>query len=192
MQLNKIKKLKRSNKAAIELSIGTIVIIVIGMSMLILGLVLVRTIFSGAKYNVDQLNKNVEAEINKLFNEKGQKTIIYLPSNQADVKKGQSFGVAFGLRNTVEGETKAGKFSYQVKASEVQAGCQLTLNQADSYIILGRTGSFDILPGAEPLFRLIKVQPSSSAPLCEIVYDLVIIKDNQPYDTNFFIVKITS
>ena len=188
MQFNKIN---RNKKAAIELSIGTIVIIVIAMSMLILGLVLVRTIFTGAKYNVDQLNKNVEAEINKLFNEKGQKTVIYLPNNQADVKKGQSFGVAFGIRNTIEGETKAGKFTYQVKSSEVQAGCQLTLDQANSYIILGKTGSFDILPGAEPLYRLIKVQPSSSAPLCEIVYDLVATKDNQPYDTNFFIVKIT-
>ena len=61
----------------------------------------------------------------------------------------------------------------------------------ERYIILGKTGSFDILPGAEPLYRLIKVQPSSSAPLCEIVYDLVATKDNQPYDTNFFIVKIT-
>ena len=63
-----IKPIK-NKKAALELSIGTVVVLVIGMAMLILGLVLVRTIFTGAKYNVDQINKNVEAEINKLFDE---------------------------------------------------------------------------------------------------------------------------
>ena len=42
-------------RGAMELSIGTIVIIVLAMSMLILGLVLIRTIFTGAKYNIDTI-----------------------------------------------------------------------------------------------------------------------------------------
>lgn len=180
-----------NKKAAIELSIGTIVIIVLAMSMLILGLVLVRTIFTGATYNVDSLNKNVEAEINKLFNERGGKTFIYLPNNEASVKKGTSFGVAFGIKNDVQGESEAGKFVYTVKSSSVQNGCRLTLQQADSYLILGATGSIDLLPGGEPKVRLVKVQPVESAPLCEISYDLIVTKDGQPYDTNFFIIKIT-
>lgn len=179
-----------SNKGALELSIGTIVIIVIAMSMLILGLVLVRTIFTGAQYNVDQLNKNVEAEINKLFNERGGRTFIYLPDNQAEVKKGDSFGVAFGIKNDVQGESTAGKFVYNIKATSVQTGCRLSLQQADSYLILGSSGSINLMPGEEPKFRLVKVQPPSSAPLCEVSYDLVVTKDGEPYDTNFFIVKI--
>lgn len=181
----------KSKKGAIELSIGTIVIIVIAMSMLILGLVLVRTIFAGAKYNVDQLNKNVEAEINKLFNENGGKTFIYLPNNQADIKKGTSYGVAFGIKNDVQGESTAGRFVYSIKASSVQTGCSLNLQQADSYLILGASGTLDLVPGSEPKFRLVKVQPPASAPLCEIAYDLIVTKDGQPYDTNFFIIKIT-
>ncbi len=179
-----------NRKGALELSIGTIVIIVLAMAMLILGLVLVRGIFTGAKYNVDQLNKNVEGEINKLFNEEGQKTVFYLPNNQAEIKKGKSFGVAFGIRNTAQGEATAGNFIYTVKAAEVQSGCQLTLAQADSYIIIGKTGTLSLIPGDDPKVRLIKIQPSSSAPLCEISYDLVVTKDGQPYDTNFFIIKI--
>ena len=55
-------------KGAIELSIGTIVIVVLAMSMLILGLVLVRTIFAGATYNVQQMNDKVKDQINQLFN----------------------------------------------------------------------------------------------------------------------------
>ena len=45
----------KAKKGAMELSIGTIVIIVLAMSMLILGLVLIKTIFVGAKYNVDTI-----------------------------------------------------------------------------------------------------------------------------------------
>ncbi len=183
--------MKLTKKGALELSIGTIVILVIGMSMLILGLVLVRTIFTGATYNVDALNKNVEAEINKLFNERGGKLYIYLPNNEADVNKGKSFGIAFAIKNDAEGESQASTFTWEVKASSIQKGCQLTLQQADSYVILGGTGSIDILPGSEPKARLIKVQPSSSAPLCEIQYDIIIKKSGQPYETSYFVLKIT-
>lgn len=181
----------QNKKGAIELSIGTIVIIVLAMSMLILGLVLVRTIFTGAKYNVESLNKNVEAEINKLFNERGGRTFIYLPNSQADVKKGNSFSVAFGIKNDVQGEAQAGRFSYNIKAGSIQTGCKLSLAQADSYIILGSSGTLDLLPGGEPKIRIVKVQPPEAAPLCEISYDLIVTKDGQPYDTNQFIVKIT-
>ena len=65
MKLTKIK----NKKAAIELSIGTVVIIVLAMSMLILGLVLIRNIFTGATESVDQINDNVRSEIIKLFQE---------------------------------------------------------------------------------------------------------------------------
>lgn len=180
-----------NKKGAIELSIGTIVVLVLAMSMLILGLVLVRNIFQGATYNVDTLNKNVEAEINKLFNDKGQKTVIYLPDNQADVKKGESFGIAFGIKNTAEGESGASAFSYDITASSVQTGCQLSLAQADSYVSLGKSASgISLVPGSDPAYRIAKVTPPDTAPLCEIIYDIKVKKSGQPYDTNFFIVKI--
>tara|TARA_Y100000310_G_scaffold338253_1_gene427385 strand:+ start:3342 stop:3905 length:564 start_codon:yes stop_codon:yes gene_type:complete len=183
--------LNKNKKGALELSIGTIVVIVIAMSMLILGLVLVRTIFTGAQYNVDQLNKNVEAEINKLFNERGERTIIYLPDNEAEVDKGDSFGIAFGVTNDVQGESTAGNFQYTIKASNIQKQCRLTEQQADGYLILGDKGSFSLLPGADPVYRLVKFQAPDTAPLCEVWYDIEVTKDGQPYDTTFFIVKIT-
>lgn len=181
----------RNRKGAIELSIGTIVVLVLAMSMLILGLVLVKNIFQGATYNVNTLNKNVEAEINKLFNDRGQKTVIYLPDNQAEIKKGESFGIAFGIKNTAEGESGASLFSYDITASSVQTGCQLTLAQADSYISLGKTASgLSLTPGADATYRIVRITPPDTAPLCEISYDLNVKKNGQPYDTSFFIIKI--
>lgn len=96
VQLRKIKS--KNKKAALELSIGTIVILVIAMSMLILGLILVRTIFTGAKYNVETMNEKVKGEINKLFVQ-DQKAVLYLPNREAEVKQGKPFGVAFGIQN---------------------------------------------------------------------------------------------
>jgi hypothetical protein len=88
-------------KGALELSIGTIVIIVIGMSMLILGLVLVRTIFTGSTQSVESINEGVMKEITNLFkNEDGNLIIKLGTSNKATIKPGtDSFGVAFGVRD---------------------------------------------------------------------------------------------
>lgn len=61
----------KNKKAAIELSIGTIVIIVISLTMLILGIVLVRSIMCGAIGLTGDLNSRVKGEVNKLFEATG-------------------------------------------------------------------------------------------------------------------------
>ena len=61
----------REKKAAIEMSIGTIVIIVIAVTMLIFGIVFVRNIMCGAINLTSGLNSNVNKEIDKLFGSTG-------------------------------------------------------------------------------------------------------------------------
>ena len=58
-------------KAALELSIGTIVVIVLSVSMLILGIVLIRQIMCGALGLTSELNSKVKGEINQLFGSTG-------------------------------------------------------------------------------------------------------------------------
>lgn len=58
-----------NKKGAIELSIGTIIIIVLGVSMLILGMVLVRSIMCKAIGMTDDINGKVKDELNKYFGE---------------------------------------------------------------------------------------------------------------------------
>jgi hypothetical protein len=60
-------KLFRNKKGAIELSIGTIVIIVIAMSMLILGIVLVRQVMCAGINLTDKVTTETESEITNLF-----------------------------------------------------------------------------------------------------------------------------
>lgn len=60
-------KIRLGEKAALELAIGTIVIIVIAMSMLILGIVLVRQVMCAGIILTDQVTQSTESEIKSLF-----------------------------------------------------------------------------------------------------------------------------
>ncbi len=182
-----------SRKGAVELSVGTIVVLVIGMTMLVLGIILVRTIFSGATSSVERIDEGVKDEINKLFSEGDKKVVVKLPNNEAEIKKGESTGVAFAVRNTVEGENREGVFSYQIKVADIERGCDLPVAEAESYLIVGDTGSdIRMRPGDEPEYFIVKIRPSEQAPLCEIVYRIEVRKDNQAYDSEQFIASIVA
>ena len=58
-------------KAAMELSIGTVVIIVIAITMLILGIVFVRSVMCSAVGLTGEINDRVKGEINDLFGSTG-------------------------------------------------------------------------------------------------------------------------
>ncbi|MFH1802688.1 MAG: hypothetical protein ABH864_04520 [archaeon] len=99
MAYSKLSQIK-NKKAAIELSISTVVIIVIAMTMLIMGVVLVKNIFSGATDSVDALNDKVKGELTNLFAEEGSKVAVRLGSTKlAKIKQGsEDFGVAIGAK----------------------------------------------------------------------------------------------
>jgi len=181
-------------KGAMELSIGTIVIIVLAMSMLILGLVLIRTIFTGAKYNVDTMNNKVRDEINKLFVE-DKKMVVYLAGGEAKVNKGDSYGIAFGIKNLKTGTPEASTFLYDVTIAnpdEVKKNCGINEAEALSWIKAGVGGNFQILPG-ETLANdatIIKFQIPETAPLCIIRYNINVKADGAFYAGDSFDINI--
>src|SRR3989344_6002665 len=145
-----------SKKAAIEMSVGTIVTIVLLMTTLILGLVLVRNIFSGSVENINSIDQAVKNEINKLFAEDDtRKIVVYPPSREISIKQGDEEIFAFSIRNTNEGNIGSTSFSYSV--AFVEASCGLTAAQAEGLIILGKSGtnieitSGNILPDPIPV-----------------------------------------
>lgn len=170
----------KNKKAAMEMSVGTIVTIVLLMTVLILGLVLVRTIFKSSIENIDSIDQAVKAEITKLFAEDNTRSIvIYPPTREISVKKGDSGGFGFSLRNNEQTE---GTFTYIVSLNEIASNCQMTESAAESLLILGRSGSIEIPSGTimeNPV--LVKFQIPSSASLCQITYGIDIKKDGQTY-----------
>lgn len=180
-------------KGALELSVGTIVILVLAMSMLILGIVLVRNIFSGATGAVDLINNNVKAQINSLFNQdENQKIVVYLPGGEAEVNPGKRYNIQFALKNTLRGVGGATDFKYTTYASEIEQGCQITETKANSFIIQGRNANFKVTPGSEPVERTIVVSVPDGTPLCTLTYNIDVTQGGTAYAQDSFLLTITS
>ena len=179
-------------KGAIELSIGTIVIIVLAMSMLILGLVLVKNIFSGSSENILQMNDKVKDQINKLFVD-DKKTVIYLSNHIAKIKKNEEWGIAFGIKNSVKGNPTPGEFSYEVKVSDpdVDTKCGVSKGYINNWIVVGREDNMVISPG-ETYFGISRILIPENAPHCIVRFHLDVKLEGNVYATDFFDVEITS
>jgi len=159
----------QSKKAAMEMSVGTIVTIVLLMTVLILGLVLVRTIFKGSVENINSIDQSVKNEINKLFSEDtSRKVVVYPATRDITLAKGDEGGFGFSIRNT---EPSDQTFTYTVTVSEIPSNCQMTEKQAEDLIILGQSGSVQI-PSGDALENpvLVKFSIGESASICNIRY----------------------
>ena len=169
-----------SKKAAIEMSVGTIVTIVLLMTTLILGLVLVRNIFSGSVENINSIDQAVKNEINKLFAEDDSRTVIVYPATRTiSIRKGDEGGFGFSIRNTGRED---GAFSYTVKVAE--ASCGISNTDADNLIILGKSSAEPInIPSGNSLEQpiLVKYSISEGTPICNIRYNLDIKKGTVQY-----------
>ena len=177
-----------SREGAIELSMTTIVILVLAMSMLILGLVLIRTIFSGATGNVQTMNEKVKAEIGRLF-EEDQRTVLHLPDRMAKMKQGESFGVGFGIQNKVQ--TQKFKWKVLVKDDQVKQKCGVsdTIIQ-DKWITGGQTGSAEIASGQKYIDIIrFNIPQGAVTDISKCVVRLQLIvnqEDGTPYSTEPF------
>jgi len=175
---------KKNRKAQMQMSVGTIVTIVLLMTVLILGLVLVRTIFSGAIENVNSIDQSIKTEINKLFAEDdNRKLIVYPPSRLIKIKKGNEdyLGFALSIRNI---ETKEGEFAYNVFVNDpnIRNNCNINAEEAESWIKAGKSGSVKIPAGdvmSEPEF--VRFLLPNDAPPCLIRYGIDVKKDGQQY-----------
>lgn len=167
-----------SNKrAAMEMSVGTIVTIVLLMTVLILGLVLVRTIFRGSIENIESIDEAVKNEIRKLFSEDASRKVVVFPSSrQITLKKGDDpKGFAFSVKNQ-HNEEKF--FTYSVKADPAfdfsKCGSAFVISRANDWLLIG-SGSFTLgESGSMELPELVLFDIPETAPLCTIPYNLKI------------------
>ncbi len=181
-----------NKKGAMELSIGTIIIIVIALAFLILGLILVKQIFFSATNNVDILDQKVQSEIQKLFTEE-KRIVVYLSNNIAKPKQGEEWGVAFAIKNLEMGTGSASDFNYVVNVVD-SSSCNLRPEQALTYIKLGRAETMSIAPG-QTAYRLIRFKIPETAPLCLMRFNINVYKGKSPspgneYTSDFFDLEI--
>ena len=170
----------KSKKAAMEMSVGTIVTIVLLMSVLILGIFLVQKIFSSSANAIDTIDSEVQNQITQLFSDKAGKIAVYPTSREVVIKKKDDLkGFAFSVRNN---DIEIAEFTYNVYAKDVsKCGSSFTKERADSYL-LNEEGSFSLGPGdtmTKP--EIVKFDLDESTPPCTMVYYLEVYKGETPY-----------
>jgi hypothetical protein len=170
-------------KGAMELSIGTIVVIVLAMAMLILGLVLVRTIFKGATESVNDLSDKVKGEITNLFVDESSKIVVKLGADKtARIKAGtENFGVGIGAK-TSDGSAATGELQYKLSLDEsARENCLSILKAKKTEELftqkLGSFSQFDQFQG-DTAFAIIQMSIPEGTTLCtQKVY--VDVKDGE-------------
>ncbi len=187
-----------NRKAALELSIGTIVVIVIGMSMLILGLVLVRTIFSGSTKSVNDLNEQVQSEILDLFDDDSGNLVVQLGSaDTAKVKPGDRFNVAIGAQHPSGDAVTRDTLLYRVElADDSDDNCVRKLGRQrteDLFVTRVNTwNEFGKYSGSNA-FALIEIDAPKGTERCtqKVNVDMRLKDSATPSDGDAFILEVT-
>jgi hypothetical protein len=179
----------KNKKAAIEMSMTTIVTIVLVVVTLVLALVLIRTIFTSSTNAIDQVNTAIQDQINNLFTSEGGNLQVYPASRQITISRGATpAGFGFAVENP---EKTTATFSYNLSAGDVHnCGPAFTTDEANAYV-LGNTGTLTLGPGAilNP-YILVKFDIPSNAIPCTIIYNLNVVEtspNSNAFPTNIFL-----
>ena len=177
-------KFMKSKSGAIELSTGTMVIIILSMVVLVLAIFFIQQIFSLGTSAIDAVDAEIQSQIQELFAEEGRKVAVYPTSREITLKKGDTpKGFAFSVKNIGDvGIPAEAEFEYDVRAFDVTR-CGFSEETANGFL-LGGSGSFNLGPGNSLDFPvLVKFIIPETAPPCSMVYRLVIEKDGGAYSS---------
>lgn len=185
-------------RGALELSIGTVVVLVLGMSMLILGLVLVRSIFQGGTESIDTLNDKIRSEIASLFTNEAQDVVVKLgPDHTAKVKPdNEPFRLAIAARTSDGSAIDRGRLQYVLTLDEASANnCVKILGATRTKALFTTTVDkpqpFNEYSGSNA-FTLIEVKVPKGTSACtqKVLVDVKDTSTNQNVGGNFFILQV--
>lgn len=181
----------KSKHGAMEMSMGTIVTIVLLVSVLILGLVLVQTIFQSAKGVVDLTDQQLRNEVEKIF-AKERKVAIYPGTRLIEIKQGDVDGVGIGIKNLLTGAAGEKKFSYDVVVSDedVLKKCGMSGDEILGWITTGKTEKDLPISVGDYIDGRILFQVPVGAPLCTVRFRVNVDTEGVTYAGDFFDVTI--
>ena len=163
-----MKNILQNKKAAMEMSVGTIVTIVLLMSALILGLMLTKGIFKSAKGAVDLTDAQLKEEIQGLFSDDSESKITIIPSNEVlEIKQGDIDDIGIGMKNILTGsEASNAKFRYKATpvASDLE-DCGISEETLMKWVSREEISDINI-PSGETYAGRVRFTIPDSAPLC--------------------------
>ena len=145
-------------RGALELSINTIVVIVIGVTLLTLGLTYVYNTFKDIEGQRKSINEALTSQIRETFGKSDDPLNLLTTSIAVKQKEYDDLGI--GIRNTVE-DGKVHTFSYNVIFESVPPG----INEDDALKFIDWTITTFKLKSGELFADNIGIDPSSNIPL---------------------------
>jgi hypothetical protein len=187
----------KNKKGAMEMTVGTIVTIVLLMSALVLGLILTKTIFTKTTENIGTIDDQVKGEIKNLFAEDNTNLVVGLGGqNSATVKQGtDNFGIPFGFSPTnpqIWGVNKDGcKYNIEV-VNQANYCINKGWTNVENSIITGITNvKFDQVDSTNG-YALIKISVPADVSPCLQRFSIVVkcAADTKETTTGYFDLEI--
>jgi len=180
-------------KGAVELSISTIVIVVLAVSMLILGLVLIRSIFKGATSVAEMSDEQLKNQMNELYGDT-KKVSVYPDSKKISVslESGEgAFGI--GIRNSESGSASKLKFAYKIVVADpdVQKKCGSSADQMLSLISVGKAGENIAIASGDSYVTKVRYTVGVGDPICLVRYGIQVTLNGEIYGSEEMDVEFT-
>jgi hypothetical protein len=186
-------KFLKNRKAAFEMSVSTIVTIVLSVTLLVLGIFFVQSIFKSAKGVVDLTDQQLRNEINKLFSEENEVS-IYPGTRLVEIKQETTDGVGIGIKNLGRGVSGATTFSYNIFVSDsnIQEKCGISAETAEDWIVTGKAEEGIAIPAGDFSAQKVLFEIPVGAPLCTIRFRVNVNAESATgvYGQDFFDLRI--
>lgn len=181
-----IMKRGMNKSGALELSISTLIIIVIGVSMLILGIVLVRSIMCSAIGLTSDVNDKVRGELNTLFGSTGDEVQCIGAGTAVKVSPGDVVNVYCAVKAPESAE-------YTIKVVSAQSFlASLTKETIMNDWVDQSSYTATIAPGDTSPKKAIRLSLPANAPETTIVLNVEIDKNDAQILTQDLDLQISS
>jgi len=168
--------MRKERKGALELSIGTVVIIVLAMTMLILGMVLIRSIMCGAVNLVTITEGKVKGEIDKLFQSSGSE-VVCIGAEEQPVT------LVPGKYNVIScGVNAPQQANYEIKITSIEADVS-TEAEIERWISGSRGFSGSVAPKDDLPKKILSLNIPKNAPHESIRINVEVYKEGTQIST---------
>jgi hypothetical protein len=151
--------MKSKKRGAIELSMTTIIVVIIGITLLTLGLRWIYSTFGYISAQQHQMNAAMEEKIREMFGESDKP--LNLLTSSVSIKQGEYFDLGIGIKNTGNNDNQ--HFSYDVIVDQVPSNANK--NSVLNWFLYGKGKEFLLNSGVLQEDLISVNVPKSGAPL---------------------------
>lgn len=166
----------KNKSGAMEMTVGTIVTIVLLMSALVLGLILTKNVFGSAKGAIDLTDQELTSQIGKAFGSEDKELAFYPTSGELTIKLEEREAMGFGIKNL--GTAGTNVFSYKVSVvDDTKCGASY---DASKWIYSGASENNMAIPTGKITTAKVFFEIPSGAPICLVTYKVEVYKGSTP------------